>query len=227
MTQQLILDFGLQNNQTFDNYVPGDNVELIEQLHSPEQNNFIFLSGPPSVGKTHLLCAACAAAQHAALIPLTDANTISTDLLSGLDTLPLICIDDIHLIVGNAAWEEAIFHLYNHAKDANQRLIFSSRIPSAKLHFQLQDLTSRITCALTYQIIALSDHDKRRALQQHAQIRGIHLSTASSNYLVNHFSRDMASLLDLLHQLDTASLSAKRKLTIPFIKTFTAQIQKS
>jgi len=224
MKQQLILDFRSRNDKTFSNYVTGDNAALIEQLNTPEHNPFLFVSGAPSTGKTHLLCAACATTKHAALIPL-EAKHISIEVLDGLDSLSLICLDNIHLIAGNAVWEEAVFHLYNRIKDAHQRLILSSRLPIPELSFQLQDLNSRVSSSLSYHILPLSDGNKVLALQQHARIHGIDLSTACSQYLVNHFTRDMASLLHLLNELDTASLSAKRKLTIPFIRAFTGRAQ--
>jgi len=37
-------------------------------------------------------------------------------------------------------------------------------------------------------------------------------------FLLNRLSRDMNTLLETLDKLDNASLEAKRKLTIPFVK---------
>ncbi|MEI8647476.1 hypothetical protein P4S73_05115 [Paraglaciecola sp. Hal342] len=37
-------------------------------------------------------------------------------------------------------------------------------------------------------------------------------------YLVNHWQRDMPSLMNTLDKLDQLSLQQQRKLTIPFVK---------
>ena len=37
----------------------------------------------------------------------------NTSIIDGLDTISLICIDDIHEICGNNDWELAIFNLIN------------------------------------------------------------------------------------------------------------------
>jgi DnaA family protein len=40
----------------------------------------------------------------------------------------------------------------------------------------------------------------------------------TSDYLLKRMPRDLPSLLDILDQLDEASLIAQRRLTIPFIR---------
>ncbi len=39
-----------------------------------------------------------------------------------------------------------------------------------------------------------------------------------ANYLLTRFPRDMHSLFALLDRLDTATLAAQRRLTIPFLR---------
>lgn len=110
----MILDFGHQNDKTFANFVAGQNQELLSRLKQPERldNTVLFISGPNGCGKTHLLSATCTEANFAAAyISLRDAAQYSTEILLGLESLPLICVDDIHLISGNREWEEALFNL--------------------------------------------------------------------------------------------------------------------
>ena len=64
----------------------------------------------------------------------------------------------------------------------------------------------------------LSDEEKLKALQLHAKNRGFNLSDDVGQFLLNHASRDMADLFDLLNKLDTISLTEKRRLTIPLVK---------
>ena len=57
------------------------------------------------------------------------------------------------------------------------------------------------------------------ALENHARQRGFDLSREVGGYLLNHCSRDMIGLMRLIDHLDRGSLAAKRRITIPFIKT--------
>ena len=55
-------------------------------------------------------------------------------------------------------------------------------------------------------------------LQLRAELRGFKLPVDVGRFLLNRLSRDMRTLLTTLDELDNASLDAKRKLTIPFVK---------
>ncbi|MOA50116.1 DnaA regulatory inactivator Hda [compost metagenome] len=83
---------------------------------------------------------------------------------------------------------------------------------------KLPDLKSRLTLALVFQLHALSDEDKLRALQLRASRRGLHLTDEVGRFILTRGPRSMNLLFDLLDILDQASLQAQRKLTIPFLK---------
>jgi len=51
-----------------------------------------------------------------------------------------------------------------------------------------------------------------------AKNTGMELSDEAVSYLLNHHSRDLASLITTLDKLENASLIEKRKVTIPFLK---------
>jgi DnaA family protein len=65
----------------------------------------------------------------------------------------------------------------------------------------------------------MNDEDCKSALQLRAIQRGLDLPDDTVNYMLTHNKRDMKILYDFLDKLDTESLAAKRKLTIPFIKS--------
>jgi DnaA family protein len=48
--------------------------------------------------------------------------------------------------------------------------------------------------------------------------RGLELPEDTARYLLRRFPRDMRSLGKLLDDIDTASLSAQRRLTVPFVR---------
>ena len=72
--------------------------------------------------------------------------------------------------------------------------------------------------ALVFQLHALSDEDKLRALQLRASRRGLQMSDEVGRFILTRGERSMSALFELLERLDQASLQAQRKLTIPFLK---------
>jgi DnaA family protein len=82
----------------------------------------------------------------------------------------------------------------------------------------LPDLRSRLATGLVYQLTSMSDQQKQQALILQAQSRGLSMSDEVAQYLLRHYGRDMPALMTVLQQLDKASLQAKRRLTIPFVR---------
>jgi DnaA family protein len=71
---------------------------------------------------------------------------------------------------------------------------------------------------MVFQLQPLDDDTKVVALRARAQARGLQLGDDVIRYLMHHGSRNMAHLLVTLDKLDVASLSAQRKITVPFVK---------
>jgi DnaA family protein len=65
----------------------------------------------------------------------------------------------------------------------------------------------------------LSESGRQKALQLRAINRGLILPDETAHYLLRRGRRDMQSLYELLDKLDNEALVAKRKLTIPFVKS--------
>jgi len=87
-----------------------------------------------------------------------------------------------------------------------------------KLDIQLPDLKTRLNWGLTLKIKPLADNETIAALCFKADLMGFEISPQAGRFLLTHFDRDLPSLWGLLEKLDKASLAAKRKLTIPFLK---------
>jgi DnaA family protein len=56
-------------------------------------------------------------------------------------------------------------------------------------------------------------------LRQNADERGIFLSDEVMDFMLNRFSRDLGSLVQLLDQLDGYALQTQRAITIPLLKS--------
>ena len=65
-------------------------------------------------------------------------------MLTGLEQLGLVCLDDLDSIAGNEEWEQAIFHLYNRLHDLQKPLLMTAcNSPKGSL-IKLADLKSRL-----------------------------------------------------------------------------------
>jgi DnaA-homolog protein len=225
--RQLSLPVYLPDDETFQSYYPASgNDELIQKLQASAQGGLsssLYIYGPVKSGRTHLMHAACALAndkdRRTLYIPLGIHASISPALFEGLESLELICIDDIDAIAGHPIWEEAIFHLYNRiAEHKDCHLIVSGKASPTEAGFLLPDLVSRMQWGLIYQLQPMADDEKLLALQRRAAMRGLQLSDEVGRFLLTRMARDLRTLFDVLDKLDKASMVHQRKLTIPFIK---------
>lgn len=228
---QLPLGVRLREAATFANYYPGVNQDIVRLLQDAaiaESEGFIYLWGGHGTGKTHLLQALChltATQGHAlAYLPLREAPTFSHEVLDGLEQLPLVIVDDVDAVAGDAAWETALFHLYNRIREQGGRLIMAGLHSPAALGIALADLRSRLAGGLALQLQPLRDEGKAATLRLQARQRGMEMPEEVAAYLLRRCPRDMTALFALLEVLDQASLAAQRKLTIPFVKEVLQQM---
>lgn len=224
-SSQLSLSIGPRDDATFANFLSGDNNWLVNALHaqiSGSGENFQYIYGAADSGKSHLLQAVCHLADENNLrsvyLPLEELALLSPEILEGLEDLDLVCIDDLHLVAGRPKWETALFHLFNRLRDSGRYLIISADTPPSQLGVKLPDLASRLAWGVTFSLQTLSDDQKNQALKLRARDRGLELADDVARYILHRGPRTLTELFDMLEVLDQASLMAKRKLTIPFVR---------
>lgn len=222
---QLTLGLHLQDEATFANFYSSKNEEIVTALKNTASGageRLVYLCGTRGQGRSHLLQACCHhAGQHqlrSGYFPLANLLTMTSQVLDGLEALDLVCIDDLHIAAQKPEWEEAIFHLYNRIYDVGGRMIIAAHDLPKALNMGLPDLVSRLSWGMIYQLQPLLDQEKLSILTRRAEQRGIHLSNEVGRYLLTHCPRHMGTLCAALDVLDRASLSAQRRLTIPFVK---------
>jgi len=93
-----------------------------------------------------------------------------------------------------------------------------SGVSPKALAIELPDLKTRLNWGLGLNIQTPDDEGRIAALVYKARRMGLEISPQAGRFLLSRADREMASLWRLLDSLDQASLSAKRKLTIPFLK---------
>lgn len=221
---QLALAVQLRDDATLENFLALPKTQpLLAALHTqlaPAGEAFIYLYGPAGSGKSHLLQASChAAAAKTLYLPLADLRQYpATDVLQGVERLDRVCIDDIHVVLGDPAWELGLFNFYNSARQQGCRLLVAGAAAPRALAVNLEDLRSRLSWGVVFQLAQADDADKSAILQFRAARRGLALSPGVANYIVSRAPRAMQELVAVLDRLDEASLAEQRGLSIPFVK---------
>ena len=214
----------LRDDATLDNFQASSAAEpvlhALKQQQLPAGEDIIFLHGAQGAGKSHLLQACCHLAGSGALyLSLSELSDYAPeDVLAGIESLELVCLDDLQAVSGHADWELALFSLYNRAREAGCRLVVAADAAPRTLAVDLPDLRSRLAWGIVFHLPSADDEGKRAILQFRAGRRGLVLADEVASYIVSRAPRDLAQLLSLLDKLDHASLAQQRSLSIPFVR---------
>jgi DnaA family protein len=177
--------------------VVGHNIEVIHTLKQIISHKlpiqFIYLWGNEGSGKSHL---AQIAFDHGFVIH-----------------------DDVHLL--NDSGQIELFNTYNRCKESHQNMLVTGLYSPLQMKLR-DDLATRLAWGVTYEVIALSDEEKKLALLRHADERGMKLNGDIVDYCLKHLKRDMPNLFSILEDLDKWSLSYKRPITLPLLKEIIA-----
>lgn len=125
--------------------------------------------------------------------------------------------------IEHAANEQALFHLFNHAKESSLFVLFTSSVAPAQLKFALPDLKSRILSIPAEPLSAPDDGMLAAALRKQFSDRQMKVDEEVIMYLIPRIERSLAQVQALADMLDTAALEHKRGLTIPFVKQLLEQ----
>lgn len=212
---QLLLDLRPAQPPSFDNFIVGENDELVTRLKllaEPGCFDALYLWGGTGSGKTHLLSAAAAYALRRRPVLLVEAPSAAQ-----LTAPPggLLIIDAVDRLDANA--QVALFRILNTARLIGLGLLFAGRQPPLKLALR-EDLRTRLGQMLIYEIKTLNDEQKAAALRRHAIERGLRVDDNLVRYLLAHGRRDLPSLMAVLDHLDRATLERKQHATLPLLK---------
>ena len=195
--KQMLLALSPTPKQSFENFVVGQNIEVIHTLKQIISHKlpiqFIYLWGNEGSGKSHL---AQIASDHGFVI-----------------------YDDVHLL--NDSGQIELFNTYNLCKESHQNMLVTGLYSPLQMKLR-DDLATRLAWGITYEVIALSDEEKKLALLRHADERGMKLNGDIVDYCLKHLKRDMPNLFSILEDLDKWSLSYKRPITLPLLKEIIA-----
>ena len=140
---------------------------------------------------------------------------LNSELLDGLESLNLLCIDDLNAISNNREWEVACFNLINRCNESGCRLIFSC---SENEENFFPDLLSRVKKMTNYVLGPVQDNELNEAIKVITLNLRIPIEEKEINFLLNTYTRHLGVLIEFIKKIDDHSMGSKRKITIPLIK---------
>lgn len=216
---QLAFNFGETAYPGLDTLLGRANAELVHTLQQ-QHDRFIYLWGGQGSGKSHILQAwtgqmlngGCKAAYWDAAQKFPDIDGGQADFIAvnRADTL-----DD--------AGQSTLFNVFNRLKNSpNGRLLLSSEVPVHMLLLRT-DLRTRMAQCTAYEVKPPSDEEKLYALQQIAQTRRLRIDPAVYPYLLNHWQRDMDSLIRIFNDLEKYAITKRCPLTLALVRRLLKQ----
>jgi DnaA family protein len=226
MSQQRVIPIRVEGDTSLESFYSERNQPLIAELRrllaGERVRRVLYLWGDSGSGKTHLLDACCSAAHK------TAKRSLYVSLKQGLEEIgklrdvhddTLVCIDDLEQIAGSEEAQKILFSLFEKITIGTGAVVASGIGPLSSIGIELKDLESRLSSGGTFNIYALDDDEKSKALIMRASKRGFTLDDHVVEFIMSHYRRDTKSLFALLDKLDSASLQAQRKITVPFVKS--------
>jgi DnaA family protein len=221
--KQIALDIGLAPGPTLKNFFAGPNQAALQHLQLWAGNDKrspvpTYVWGEGGSGKTHLLRAAQAGLRDQGCpVGWIDATVAEPTAFN--EAWRVVILDDVHLYT--AVQQHAAFNWFVNAttpSDGQQRWVLAAgNVPPSDLALR-EDLRTRLGWGHIFQLQVLSETERRAVLRQQADDRGVFLSDEVMDFMLNRFSRDLSSLIQLLDQLDGYALQTQRAITIPLIK---------
>lgn len=199
--EQLPLDLIEPQAPSLDNFVVGENAELIAALWKTLQGKgpqFVFLWGPEGSGKSHLL---------RALTPTQRGVVPQYDVAQKLYT-----VDNVHSLTDDEL--ESFFGLMNYVRsDPASRLVSAAAMPVSEMTGMRDDIKSRLAWGLTFAVQPLSSEDCQTEFMRLAADRGIEMTEDVADWVRVYCPRDIRSLKHFLDRLDRYALERKRRVT--------------
>ena len=218
--RQIPLAIAPEAQPDFDSYVPGANAAALSHLRSlawPAAP--IYLWGPASCGKTHLLRALAARVVAAGQqVAWFDAAEPLPWTLS--PAWSLVVVDRCEAL--DAAAQHAAFALFEDATTHGVQWAAAGRLPPVDLAVR-EDLRTRLGWGHVFALQPLAEAEMRAALRREADRRGVLLSDEVMDYLLTRFERNLQPLMAQLERLDRFSLANKRAITVPMLKLMLAE----
>jgi DnaA family protein len=225
-----VLPLTFDKQFSFDNFLSEQAEFFTSSLKSSINQigeSLIGVWGGQDSGKTHLINAAAHyARQQSSRFQFYDGLQLMKCDPAQFDDFAnseILLIDNLDAICGLRQWEQKFYQLINACKQGEMTLLFTVSVNPQFLECTLPDFQSRLNWGLLLQLPVMVDADIGKVLKFRAELLGIELSREVITYLLTHYSRHLSAQMSILRLLDKMSLSAKKRVTVPFIKQTLSQ----
>lgn len=168
----------------------------------------MILSGPHGSGKTHL-AHVWAQMSGARIVAARDLRLEAIPVLASAP----VCVEDVETIAGDAAAEEALFHLHNLVLSNGGALLLTAEREPIHWKLGLPDLASRMMGAQLAHISEPDDTLLSALLAKLFDDRQLVPGPEVITYLVRHMPRSYAAAAEIVAALDAEALASHSKLT--------------
>lgn len=172
------------------------------------QYNPIYIYGPKSVGKTHLLMATANFYQsQGKRVFFVDATSFTDHVVQAIRLgemqafrkvyreIDLLLIDNIEVFSKKSATQEEFFHTFNTLHTMGKPIILSANVPPSKLYEIEPRLISRFEWGISLELVQSEVHS---ILKSKAKLWNFSLSDALRTWLVESFPKDPVMALQAL-----------------------------
>ena len=207
MSHQEYFNYNLKEIRDSSNFfVNSTNAESYNVVINNNKIKNIFLKAPNKSGKSHLINM-WVKNNHAILYK----NNLKEILYSKKN----VAIDNLFLTL----IEEDIFHIINHCKNENLKILITSNLDINEYNIKLFDLKSRLKTFYHVSILNPNDEMVKIILTKLLNEKQFIIKNPEIfDFIVKRIERSYQSLYNIDKTLDKFSLQKKRQLTIPLIK---------
>lgn len=214
--QQLVFDFRQRAALGTEDFMVADcNREAVTWVdswpHWPAPVLVVY--GPAGCGKTHLV--------HRFLAHSGGSLLAHTQLggkaMQTLITAPAVALDDVPPDP-DAAYEEALLHVYNAIAEARRSLLLTAQTPPSRWPLSLPDLRSRLNAVPAVAVRPPDDILMRALLVKLFADRQRVVEEDILDLLVSHMERTFEAARSMVASIDEAAMSHHRRITGPFVR---------
>ena len=134
-----------------------------------------------------------------------------------MGTIDLFFLDDIE--GADQKIQNNLFNIFNMSENENATIFITGNLPPNQMSLRA-DLRTRLSQCLVLNLKELEDEEKKDVLIKRSYYMGINLKLEIIDYLVKNYNRNMHELIKLIEKIDKESIIQKKRITIPFIKSF-------
>ncbi|MGH2613563.1 MAG: DnaA ATPase domain-containing protein [Rhabdochlamydiaceae bacterium] len=195
----------LLSNCTFETYFAGQtndfNLKLFHEAALKKTYNPIYIQGPHSVGKSHLLMAVChLIKQQGKSVFFTKADRFTQHIVAAIRSgaMPVLrelyrkhdvlVIDEIETLTGRSASQEELFHTFNTLHQAGKQIFLAGNVAPSELKGIEPRLTSRFEWGLVLSFKTLSKSEQADYFIQLLNRKKVFLDPSLINECLSLFS---------------------------------------